>query len=134
MLTFFESLQRINCYATVFHNFLNFYSLISSLVAMCIFGTANQMCQLPPKQFSGPEGSTNWAYPLLIYTWFLKYQVWKIKLDELDFLSISNLNFAGYTGSKNQVQTRQKFEFFRNLFFFEFVINSQIDISKIKHR
>ena len=29
-------------------------------------------------------------------------------LSALDFLSISNLNFASYTGSKNQVQTRQK--------------------------
>ena len=42
--------------------------------------------------------------PLLIWTRFLKNPVWKIKLDELDFLSITNLNFAGYTGSKNQVQ------------------------------
>ena len=41
---------------------------------------------------------------LLICTWFLKNRVWKIKLDELDFLSNLNLNFAGYTGSKNQVQ------------------------------
>jgi hypothetical protein len=41
----------------------------------------------------------------------LKNQVRKIKLDELDFLSTSNLNFAGYTGSKNQVQTRQKIKF-----------------------
>ena len=29
----------------------------------------------------------------------------------LDFLSISNLNFAGYTGSKNQVRNRQKIKF-----------------------
>ena len=33
---------------------------------------------------------------------------WKIKFDELDFLSISNLNFGGYTGSKNPFQRRQK--------------------------
>jgi hypothetical protein len=33
--------------------------------------------------------------------------------DELDFLSISNSNFAGYTGSKNLVQTRQKFQFIK---------------------
>ena len=29
-------------------------------------------------------------------------------MDELDFLSISNLNFAGHTGSKNQFPNRQK--------------------------
>ena len=43
----------------------------------------------------------------------LKYRVWKIEFDELDFLSISNSNFAGYTGSKNLVQTRQKFQFIK---------------------
>ena len=48
-----------------------------------------------------------------ICTRFLKYRVWKIKFDELDFLSISNSNFAGYTGSKNLVQTRQKFQFIK---------------------
>ena len=45
---------------------------------------------------------------LLICTWILKFLVWKIKFDELDFLSISTWIFAGYTGSKNQVQTRKK--------------------------
>ena len=54
---------------------------------------------------------TNSYYTLLICTWFLKDWVWKIKLDELDFLSILNLNFAGYTRSKNQFQTRQKIKF-----------------------
>ena len=43
----------------------------------------------------------NQPNPLLI--WTLKNPVWKIQLDELDFLSILNLNFAGYTGSKIQV-------------------------------
>jgi len=43
----------------------------------------------------------------------LKYRVWKIEFDELDFLSISNSNFAGYTGSKNLVQIRQKFQFIK---------------------
>ena len=42
-------------------------------------------------------------------------------LDELDFWSTSNLNFAGYTGSKNQVRTRPKIKFiqihFSNLIF-----------------
>ena len=48
-----------------------------------------------------------------ICTRILKYRVWKIEFDELDFLSISNSNFAGYTGSKNLVQTRQKFQFIK---------------------
>jgi hypothetical protein len=43
----------------------------------------------------------------------------KINLDELDFLSTSNLNFAGYTGSKNQVHPTWFF---------------QLDFLKIKFR
>ena len=50
-------------------------------------------------------------YPLLICTWILKFLVWKIKLDELDFLFILNWIFPGYTDSKNQVQNRQKIKF-----------------------
>ena len=51
---------------------------------------------------------------------------WKIGFEKsswmnLIFLSISKLNFAGYTGSKYQVQTRQKIKFvqldFSNSFF-----------------
>ena len=38
---------------------------------------------------------------------------WNIEFDELDFLSISKSNFAGYTGSKNLIQTRQKFQFIK---------------------
>ena len=52
-------------------------------------------------------------YAVSICTRILKYRVWKIEFDELDFLSISNSNFAGYTGSKNLVQTRQKFQFIK---------------------
>ena len=48
-----------------------------------------------------------------ICTRILKYRVWKIEFDELDFLSISNSNVGGYTGSKNLVQTRQKFQFIK---------------------
>ena len=66
-------------------------------------------------------------------TWFLKNQVWKINLDELDFLSVLNLNFAGYTGGKNQVQTRQKIKFiqldFSNLIFQKWSI--QLDFSDL---
>ena len=36
-----------------------------------------------------------------------------MEFDQLDFLSISNLNFAGYTGSENLVETRQKFHFIK---------------------
>ena len=38
---------------------------------------------------------------------------WNIEFDELDFLSISKSNFAGYTGRKNLIQTRQKFQFIK---------------------
>ena len=41
-------------------------------------------------------------------------------MGELDFLSISNLNFVGYTGSKNPVRNRPKIKFiqldFSNIF------------------
>ena len=37
-----------------------------------------------------------------------KIPFWNIEFDELDFWSISNWNFAGYTGSKYQVQTGKK--------------------------
>ena len=80
-----------------------------------------------------------------ICAWFLKYRV---SLDffsisnskknrfrnKLDFLSSSKLIFTACVACKNQVRTRQKIEFVSKSIFFEFVINSQIDISKIKHR
>ena len=53
------------------------------------------------------------TFAVSICTRILKYRVWKIEFDELGFLSISNLTFAGYTGSKNLVQTRQKFQFIK---------------------
>ena len=36
---------------------------------------------------------------------------WKMNFDELHFWSTLNLNFAGYTSSKNQVRNRPKMEF-----------------------
>ena len=44
--------------------------------------------------------------PIDLYLIFEKSS-WKIKLDELDFLFISPLNFAGYTESKNQVWSKK---------------------------
>ena len=58
----------------------------------------------------------------------------KKSISKLDFFSSSNLIFAGYTGSKNQVRTWQEIKFVPKSIFFEFVINSQIDFSKIKRR
>ena len=43
--------------------------------------------------------------------WFLKNHVWKIKLEELHFLSISNLVFTTCVDWKNQVRIRQKIKF-----------------------
>ena len=61
----------------------------------------------------------------------------KKSISKLDFFSSSNLIFAGYTGSKNQVRTRQKIEF-RNRFFFSSLKLKKnrvtLDISKIKCR
>ena len=36
-----------------------------------------------------------------------------MEFDELDFSSISNSNFVGYTGSKNLVQTKKKILFIK---------------------
>ena len=38
-------------------------------------------------------------------------EVWKIKFNGLDFLSILNWIFTSYTGSKNPVRNRQKIKF-----------------------
>ena len=46
----------------------------------------------------------------------------KNQVKQIYFLSITNLNFAGYTGSKNQVRNRKKTMFI------------QLDFSKIKCR
>ena len=40
--------------------------------------------------------------PLLICTWYLKNQVWKMDLDELDFWSSSNLIFTACVGVARQ--------------------------------
>ena len=54
-------------------------------------------------------------------TWFLNNRVWKIKFNELDFLSSLNLDFTGYTGSKNPIWIGPKIQFieldFSNLIF-----------------
>ena len=58
--------------------------------------------------------------------------------NQQDFISSSKLIFAGYTGSKNQVRTRQKIEFVSNSFFFSSLKLKKnrvtLDISKIKWR
>ena len=51
-------------------------------------------------EFQVGHSNRNTTFTLLVCIWFLKNRVWKIKLDELDFWSISKFNFAGYTGSK----------------------------------
>ena len=48
-----------------------------------------------------------------ICTWFLKnwYKKMELEFDEIHFWSISNLNFAGCTGIKNQFWNRPKTKF-----------------------
>ena len=67
---------------------------------------------------------------------FFQYQTRKKNWfrNKPDFLLSSNLIFTACVACKNQVRTRQKIEFVSKSILFEFVINSQIDISKIKHR
>ena len=44
---------------------------------------------------------------------FCNSPVWNIEFDELDFQSISNLNFTGYSRQKNPVQTGKKIQFIK---------------------
>ena len=53
----------------------------------------------------------NWVWKIEFEKLSLNNWVWIIELDILDFLSTSNLNFAGCTGSKNPVQTSKKSSF-----------------------
>ena len=55
--------------------------------------------------------SINGSIPPIDLLLIFAKSIWKIKLNELDVLSISNLNYEDYTGSKSQVQTRQKIKF-----------------------
>ena len=48
------------------------------------------------------------AFPYWSVLEFLKFLVLKIRFIELDFLSISNRTFSGYTSSKNLVWNRQQ--------------------------
>ena len=57
--------------------------------------------ELEPKLFLQKRGYSLYLSKLD----FCKIPVWNI---EFDFWSLSNWNFAAYTGSKYQVQTRQK--------------------------
>ena len=70
---------------------------------MCIFGIANQMCQLPPKQFKWSCGVYESSLfiidlHLIFEKSSLKNRTWFFVYFELDF----------WTGSKNQVWKRQK--------------------------
>ena len=70
------------------------------------------------------------TYPLLICTWFLKNQFWKIKFDKLDFQSISNWIFTACVACKNQFQNwflQVKNPVGRTWFF-------KLDFSDIKYR
>ena len=67
--------------------------------------------------------------PLLMCTWFLKNRVWKIKLDELDFLSISNLTFTACVACKIRVQNRQKIKFIQ-LDFLTWFFKNQVQINR----
>ena len=44
---------------------------------------------------------------------FWRSPVWNFEFDELDFFPSLNWIFAGYTGSKNPVQTRKKIQFIK---------------------
>ena len=78
-----------------------FIVVLLILVIVLHFGWCVEIYSVFIKEFPG-------TIPLLICTWFLKNRFWKIKLDLLNFLSISNLNFAGFIVSKNQVRNKQK--------------------------
>ena len=93
-------------------------------------------------------GAENWDSKCVLNAFFVQIkfdaknsdrvcttELLKTSLENQKINLISELIFAGYKGNKNQVQTRQKIKLVSKLIFFlEFVINFQIDFSKIKHR
>ena len=91
------------------------------------------------RKFKDQPDPLHWWVKLVTFAPSSVLDFWKIKFEKSTWIynlqkSISKSIFAGHTGNKNQVRTRQKIKFVLKLIFFEFVINSQIDISKIKHR
>ena len=56
---------------------------------------------------------SNKSFFLSICTWFLKNQVWKIKFDELDFLTSLNWIFTASVACKIQVWNRPKIQFIK---------------------
>ena len=86
-------------------------------------------------------GNNNKTFPLSTYLhlifeissvtrFFSNFEISSLKNRKINL--IWKLIFAGYKFCKFELD--KKSSLFRNRFFFEFVINSQIDISKIKHR
>jgi hypothetical protein len=75
----------------------------------------------------------NESFSIFICTWFSKISIsrnwFSISIFELDFLSISNLIFAGYTGNKNKVWNRQKFKL-KNLFREIEILENQVQIDR----
>ena len=64
---------------------------------------------------------------------FFNFKISSLRNQKINL--ITKLIFVGYTGSKNQVKIRKKkSSLIWNRIFLEFVIYSQIDVSKIKYR
>ena len=94
----------------------------------CMWAPSSSWLDLQYKlvEVRGYLNKVNKPDPLSISTWFLKYRVsldffFNCKISSLKNKKInliSKLIFAGYTGSKNQVRTRQKIKFVSKAIFF----------------
>ena len=118
-----------------------FYSKLTSMIQHSVQKLLYDHCHAPlvsnwvaHMMSSYATRNSNGLTPCLSpLNFFFNLEISSLKNQKINL--ITKLIFAGYIGSKNQVQTRKKIKFdSKSIFFFEFVINSQIDISKIKHR
>ena len=96
----------LNYVGQCWKDFLYYFTTLETYHYSCVFGhiasiSSSFWSSILTEELHGPMSNA-----VSICTKILKYRVWKIEFDELGFLSISNSNFAGYTGSKNLVQTR----------------------------
>ena len=115
-----EQVKKAFCYQKLFWPFtvwINFSSDLKSFANSRPSASNSKSVSQSLEQFFLTVGQNKFGnkipflFPLSFSPYWSLLDFWKIKLDELDSLFILNLNFAGYTGSKNQVQNRLKIKF-----------------------
>ena len=99
------------------------------IIASVIVPNLHQQQPLPPPPLPDHPWVLPPVYLHLIFEissvthFFFNLEISSLKNQKINL--ISKLIFAGYTGSKNQVRTRQKIEFVSKSIFFEFEIEKK---------